>query len=127
MVTKSFENWVSKTGTPFDLLADDVKWTIAGSSAQAKTYTNKRQLLTQVLDPLNQRLSKRIMPDAKGIYADGDMVIVLWRSIVETSAGKPHNGDYAWFMQFENGKITKVTAFLDNQKFAEAMALPTNK
>jgi len=36
MVAKSFENWVAKTGTPFDLLADDVQWTIAGSSAQAK-------------------------------------------------------------------------------------------
>lgn len=127
MVAKSFENWVAKTGTPFDLLADDVQWTIAGSSAQAKTYTSKQQLLVDVLDPLNQRLSKKIIPDVKGIYGDGNMVIVLWRSIAETNIGKPYNGDYAWFMQFENGKITKVTAFLDNQKFSEAMALPINK
>jgi len=126
-VAQSFDNWVQRTGSPFDLLADDVVWTITGSSAQAKIYTSKQQLISEVLDPLNARLSKRITPEVKGIYADGDMVIVLWRSKAETNAGKPYNGDYAWFMHFENDKVTQVTAFLDNQKFAEAMALPEHK
>lgn len=126
-VAQSFDNWVQRTGSPFDLLADDVVWTITGSSAQAKTYTSKQQLISEVLDPLNARLSKRITPEVKGIYADGDMVIVLWRSKAETNAGEPYDGDYAWFMHFENDKVTQVTAFLDNQKFAEAMALSEHK
>lgn len=127
LVAKSFKNWVHHTGTPFDLLIDEVQWTITGSSEQAKTYTTKQQLLDEVLKPLNDRLSKLITPEVKGVYADGDMVIVLWKSNAETNTGQPYNGDYAWFMQFKDGKVIRVTAFLDNQKFAEAMALPKNK
>ncbi|MFZ4928659.1 nuclear transport factor 2 family protein [Chryseobacterium sp. Mn2064] len=127
LVRESFENWVSKTGSPFDLLADDVEWTITGSSKQSKTYTSKKQLINEVLNPLNERLSKRITPNVKGIYADGDMVIVWWKSDAITNAGESYNGEYAWFMKFENGKIIKVTAFLDNQKFAKTMLLPKNK
>lgn len=127
LVAKSFENWIARSGTPFDLLADNVQWTIAGSSKQAKAYTSKKQLIEEVLDPLNARLSKRITPEVKGIYADGNMVVVLWKSSAQTNNGHPYNGEYAWFMEFQDGKVIQVKAFLDNQKFAEAMALPKNK
>jgi ketosteroid isomerase-like protein len=33
------------------------------------------------------------------------------------------NATYAWFMEMHDGKITKVTAFLDNIKFANVMKL----
>ncbi len=51
------------------------------------------------------------------------MVVVLWRSRAETNTGQPYNGDYAWFMEMQGGKVIRVTAFLDNQK----MALPENE
>ncbi len=36
------------------------------------------ELLDQVINPTSARLSSPIVPTVRGIWADGDMVIVLW-------------------------------------------------
>lgn len=119
LIQKGFDNWANKTGSFFDLLADDVQWTITGSTPLSKTYTSKRQFLSEVIDPLNQRLSVRIVPQVRHLYADGDTVIAIWDGTAVASDGKPYNATYEWNMQIKNGKIARVIAFLDGIEFAD--------
>lgn len=55
-----------------------MQWTISGSSTLSKTYTSKKQLNDEVIDPLNERLSKRIVPAVRNIYQDGSTVVAIW-------------------------------------------------
>jgi ketosteroid isomerase-like protein len=121
IIKAGFDRWAKGEGSFFDLLTDDVQWTITGSTPLSKTYTSKAQFLKEVIDPLNQRLSKKITPTVRALYADGDVVIALMDGQAVASDGQPYNMSYAWFMQMKKGKIIKVTAFLDGIQFSDVM------
>ena len=119
LVKSHFQKWATGTGSFFDLLDDQVQWTISGSSKLSKTYTSKKQLLDEVIDPLNKRLSKLIVPTVRSIFEDGNAVIVIWDGAATAADGQPYNVSYAWFMEMKAAKIIKVTAFLDTLDFQE--------
>jgi uncharacterized protein len=79
-VRASFDRWRNHTGSPFDLLAPDAAWTIVGSSPLSKTYS-RQEFLDQVISPFNARMATPLVPTVHGIYADGDMVIILFEGI----------------------------------------------
>ncbi|RZJ72556.1 nuclear transport factor 2 family protein [Flavobacterium sp.] len=121
IIRAGFEKWAKGEGSFFDLLADDMVWTINGSAPLSKTYVGKRQFLDEVINPLNERLSNKIVPTVKALYADGDVVIARIDGQATAKDGQAYNMSYAWFMTLKNGKIVKVDAFLDAIQFADIM------
>ena len=121
LISDGFKMWASGTGNFFDLLADDMQWTITGSTPYSKTYRGKKHFMDEVINPLNARLAKKIIPSVKGLYADGDMVIALWDGEATATDGKPYNASYSWYMQMQHGKIVRVVAFLDGIEFSDIM------
>lgn len=119
IISEGFANWANGTGSFFDLLADDAEWTITGSSPVSKTYTSRQQFLDEAIIPINERLSARIIPTVRGIYADGDMVIALWDGTATAKDGKPYENTYSWYMTMKDGRIVKVVAFFDTIDFTE--------
>ncbi len=119
IVSEGFANWANGTGSFFDLLADDAEWTITGSSPVSKTYTSRQQFLDEAIIPINERLSARIIPTVRGIYADGDVVIALWDGVATARDGKPYENTYSWYMTMKDGRIVKVVAFFDTIDFTE--------
>ena len=113
LVLEGFRNWAEGTGSFFDLLADNVEWTIPGNSAIANVYRSKQQFLNEVIIPLNKRLKHSIIPVILEIYTDGDAVLVLWEGKCTALDGLPYLNTYSWFLLFNEGKIRKVTAFFD--------------
>lgn len=55
----------------------------------------------------------------RGIYADGDTVVVLWDGEGIRLDGKPYENTYAWFMRFHEGLVVEATAFYDSIAFNE--------
>ena len=119
IIHEGFARWANGTGSFFDLLADDMEWTITGSSPISKTYAGRKQFLEEVIAPLNERLSVQIVPRVRGIYADGDMVIALWDGTATAKDGKQYNNTYSWYMTMKNGRIVKVVAFFDTIDLAD--------
>lgn len=119
IVSKGFADWANGTGSFFDLLDENVEWTITGNSPISKTYTSRQQFLDEAITPINERLSARIVPKVRGIYADGDMVVALWDGTATASDGVPYNNTYSWFMTMKDGRIVEVVAFFDTIDFAE--------
>jgi len=112
-VQAAFDNWRRGAGTVFDLLASDAKWTIVGRSAASGTYQSRRDFMDQVVIPFNFRLSTPLVPTVRGIYADGDMVIVLWDGAAMARDGKSYENTYSWYLKMRNGKIVSATAIYD--------------
>jgi uncharacterized protein len=116
-IQAGFDAWRNGTGGVFDLLASDAKWTIVGSSPVSRTFTSRQEFLDVVITPFNARLSSRLVPTVRGVYADGEMVIVLWDGEGTARDGKPYKNTYSWYMRMRNGKIVDATAFFDTVEF----------
>jgi uncharacterized protein len=119
IVHASFERWKNGTGGPFELLAADAEWTIVGSSPLAKTYRSKQEFINAVINPFNARMSKPLVPNVRGIFADGDMVITLFDGEATVRDGKPYRNTYTWYFQMKDAKVIKAIAFFDNRDFDE--------
>jgi len=117
---KAFRDWRDGTGSITDLLADDVRWTIVGRSRVSKTFDGKEQFVREMLQPFGARFSEPFRPVAvRGVYADGDTVVVLWDGEGTRLDGKSYENTYAWFMRFEEGSVVEATAFFDSIAFNE--------
>ena len=116
-VQTAFDNWRRASGSIFDLLASDAKWTIAGRSVVSGTYHSRRDFLDQVIIPFNSRLSTPLVPTVRNIYADGDTVIVLWDGAAMAKDGKSYENTYSFFLKMRDSKIISATAVYDSIAF----------
>lgn len=126
-VSDAFDRWREGTGGPFELLADDARWTIVGSSPVSKTYQSKEEFLSEVIRPFNARMNQPLKPTLRQIHADRDTVIVLFDAESLCRDGKPYRNTYAWFIRFENTEAAEVTAFFDTRLFDEMWSRVTPK
>ena len=116
-VTNAFEAWRNGTGGPFQLLKDDASWTIVGNSVAAKEYKSRQAFIDQVIAPFNARMAKPLVPTIRGIYADGDTVVVLFDAEGTAKDGKIYANTYSWFLRFREGRIENAVAFFDSIHF----------
>jgi ketosteroid isomerase-like protein len=116
-VEDAFEAWKKGTGSPYQLLDDNVSWTIVGNSLASKQYTGRKAFIDEVITPFNSRMSKPLVPAIRNIYADRDTVIVFFDAEGTAKDGKIYANTYSWFLQFKNGRIARAIAFFDSIHF----------
>jgi uncharacterized protein len=119
LVGASFDRWRSGTGSPFELLNPDADWTIVGSSPLSKTYADRQSFLEEVIHPFNARMSTPLVPTVRGIYADGDTVIILFDAAATTKDQLPYRNTYTWYFRMKDAKVVSVIAFFDTREFDE--------
>jgi uncharacterized protein len=117
---KAFRDWQDGTGYITDQLADDLQWTIVGRSEVSKTFQSKEEFVSEMLQPFGARFSEPFRPvTIRGVYADGDTVVVVWDGVGTRLDGKPYENTYAWFMRFQKGLVVEAMAFFDSIAFNE--------
>ena len=52
-------------------------------------------------------------PKVRNLYADGDVVVAIYKGAATTTDGKPNCDTYNWVMKLQNDRITQVLASLD--------------
>lgn len=122
IVTDAFIAWSRGEGHVAGIFADDMTWEIAGRSLAAGSYGSAREFVDEVLRPF----AARFPADApfrpvviRGVYADGDTVVVLWDGEGTTTAGTEYRNTYAWFLTLRDGKVVDGTALYDSIAFDE--------
>ncbi|MBY4607044.1 nuclear transport factor 2 family protein [Rhizobium sp. 9T] len=116
-VEAGFEAWAAGTGSPYDLLADDARWTIEGYSLASKTYPSREAFLREVIRPFNARMKAPLKPAMRNVYVDGDTVIVFFDARGVARDGEPYANTYAWFLDMRDGRIVRASAFFDSIVF----------
>ena len=119
IVQASFHRWRDGTGGPFELLVPDAEWTIVGTSPLSKTYHSRQEFLDTVITPFNARMMKPLVPSVRGIFADGDMVIILFDAAATAKDGLPYRNTYTWYFQMKGGRVIRAIAFFDTREFDE--------
>ncbi|MBN6053075.1 nuclear transport factor 2 family protein, partial [Nonomuraea sp. RK-328] len=103
-------------GRPFvDALADDVRWTIIGSTAWSRTYQGRRAVLDELLGPLAAQLAGPNLVSAERFVAEGDLVVVEGRNHSTTRTGRAYPNRYCWVITLRAGRIIEITEYTDTQ------------
>ena len=125
IIRQAFEAWQQGTGAIADVFAPGMVWRIEGHSAASKEYGSKQQFIDEVLAPFGARFAagEPFRPvTIRGVYADGDTVIVIWDGRGIANDGQPYENSYAWFMTLRDGRVIDGTAFYDSISFNELWA-----
>jgi ketosteroid isomerase-like protein len=110
---------------PFtEILSDDVRWTVIGSTKWSRTFIGKAAVLAELLGPLRTQIAGRIHVTALRFIAEDDLVVVEGRGQSTTVQGKPYNNTYCWIYRLANGKAEELTEYMDTQLVATALADP---
>lgn len=111
---------------PFvESLADEVRWTIIGTTEWSKTYEGKQAILTELLMPLSANFDEPIKVTPHRFIAEDDFVAVEARGQATTRAGKAYNNTYCWVYRIADGKVQEVTEYLDTELAATALEKPS--
>lgn len=116
LLEDAFAKWARGDGGAFfALLADDVRWTVIGSTPVSRTYMSKREFQEGAVQPLGTKLAGGIQPKVRDIIAEGDRVALQWDGRGTAKNGTIYNQTYCWVMRFENGTVREGTAYLDTE------------
>ncbi|MGE0824179.1 MAG: nuclear transport factor 2 family protein [Candidatus Binatia bacterium] len=120
LIQDAFDAWGRGDGAAFfNLLADNVRWTVIGTSPVSRTYTSKHAFADGAAKPLSEKLAGPIKPIVRNIIAEGDQIVLQWEGSATAKSGMPYNNSYCWVMRLANGKITEGTAYIDTELVSE--------
>src|SRR5580658_8270625 len=89
----AFRETAKGNGRPFvDMLADDVEWSIIGSTEWSETFRGKSSVIADLLGPLAEQFDGPNTVEATRFIAEGD-----------------YPNRYCWIFQMRDGKAVRVT------------------
>jgi len=99
---------------PFiDCLAEDIRWTVIGTTKFSGTIEGKQNVVNKLFDRVAAQLTGPTKTTIKNLIAEGDYVVVESSGRVVTTAGKPYNNTYCEILRFAGGEIKEVMVYLD--------------
>ena len=120
LIQAAFDAWADGDGGAFfNILAEDVRWTVIGSGPVSRAYTSRQAFLNGAAKPLNAKLAGPIQPTVVDIIAEGDSVVLQWEGTATAKSGKPYNNSYCWVMRVADGKVREGTAYIDTALVAD--------
>ena len=116
LMQKVFEELaLGNSAALIEVLADDVAWTVTGTTRFSGTFQGKAKLMNDLLVPLFSQLADQFVMTGDRFIADDDYVVVEARGKATTKAGPAYNNKYCWVFRLEDGKVKEVTEYMDTQ------------
>ena len=103
-----------------DTMADNVRFTIIGTSKFSGTFNGKQEFLNKVMTPLSAQLEGGLTITTDNLIAEGDYVAMQGRGNSRTKAGGTYNNTYCQVFRIANGKVQEVTEYLDTELVTSA-------
>jgi ketosteroid isomerase-like protein len=97
----------------------DAEWIAPPGNATAlaldgPSHMVGREALVQFLSVEFRKLfTHDVKIDFKGVYADGERVVVEERMTAALADGRPYANDYCFVFELEGGKIRRVREYMD--------------
>jgi ketosteroid isomerase-like protein len=101
-------------------MADDVRFTLTGTTKYSGVFNGKQELINKLLAPLTAQLEGGIALTPDNFIAEGDYVAMQARGKATTKSGKSYNNTYCQVFRIVNGKVQEVTEYLDTELVTSA-------
>jgi uncharacterized protein len=103
-----------------DTMADNVRFTIIGTTKFSGTFNGKQEFVNRVLMPLGAQLEGGLTITPDNFIAEGDYVAMQARGNSHTKSGGTYNNTYCQVFRVANGKVQEVTEYLDTEVVTKA-------
>ena len=104
-----------------DTLADDIRWTIIGTTALSGVFNGKQEVAEKLAVPLRARLDGPIAFTLDDFIAEGDQVVMRARGHATAKSGKPYNNSYCIVARIVDGRIREMTDYVDTALIDSAL------
>ena len=105
-----------------DSLADDVEWTIIGSTALSGTSRGKQEVVDKLLKPIRARLADGpIVFQPERFIAEGEYVVMQAQGRATALSGKPYNNTYCIVCRIVDGKVREMIDYVDTELITTAL------
>ncbi|SEP50199.1 hypothetical protein SAMN02990966_07565 [Rhodospirillales bacterium URHD0017] len=105
-----------------DSLADDVEWTIIGSTALSGTSRGKQEVIDKLLKPIRARLADGpIVFQPERFIAEGEYVVMQAKGRATALSGKPYNNTYCIVCRIVDGKVKEMIDYVDTELITTAL------
>jgi len=101
-------------------IADDVRFTLIGTTKYSGTYHGKAEWTSKVLEPVFSQIEGEITLTLENLIAEGDYVVLQARAKTTTKAGIPYNNTYCHVFRIANNKVQEWTEYLDTEMVTAA-------
>ena len=105
-----------------DSLADDVEWTIIGSTVLSGTSLGKQEVIDKLLKPISARLADGpIVFQPERFIAEGEYVVMQAEGRATALSGKPYNNTYCIVCRIVDGKVNEMVDYIDTELITSAL------
>ena len=105
-----------------DSLADDIQWTIIGTTVLSGTAHGKAEVIEKILKPLRARLADGpIVFSFERFIAEGEYVAMQAHGQATARNGKPYNNTYCIVCRIVDGKLKEMTDYVDTELITSAL------
>lgn len=121
LVPAIFDEVAKGNGGPFlDACHEDMVWRIIGNGAWSGEFVGKQAVINELLRPLNRVLVERATVPTR-VIDGGEFIVVQARGKNVTHDGQRYDNDYAFVIQFKDGKIIKYEEYCDTELVARVL------
>jgi uncharacterized protein len=101
-------------------LADNVRYTVIGTTKYSGSFNGKQEFIKKALAPLSAQLDGGIGVTVDNFIADGDYVAMQARGKSNTKGGSTYNNTYCYIFHIANGEVQEATEYLDTELVTRA-------
>lgn len=102
-------------------LADDVRYTIIGTTRFSGVARGREEIVARILGPLMEALDGGIAFAVDAVFGDGDLVAMQGRGRARTKRGERYDNAYCFVFRFRDGRIVEITEYLDTELVRRAL------
>jgi uncharacterized protein len=101
---------------------EDAQWFTPPGNATAIALKSTRDILRKadivqfIACDFGKLFSRDVKVDLKGLYGDGDIVVVEQRLQAVLADDAPYDNDYCFVIELENGLIRSIREYMDTAK-----------
>jgi uncharacterized protein len=107
-----------------DSLADDITWTIIGTTALSGVYHGKDEVTGELLAGLRARLATPVRFTIDRLIGEGDFVVMQARGHATTVDGLAYDNTYCIIARITAGQIHELTDYIDTELITKALFGP---
>jgi len=120
LVRGMFGNVAGEPNKFLDALADDISYTIIGTTKFSGTFKGKDEVVNRLLGPLMASLENGLAITIDNLIADGEYVAMQARGNGVSKSGAAYNNTYCHVFRIVAGKVRQITEYLDTELVTRA-------